>query len=233
MMKMMSSTIITLISIIIPGLGLMLMGKWKSAIMTWISLAIFIIFIPLTSQLQPGCFILNLSFAAVVWIWQLNRARNIATINTQINNGEVDLLNKVNEDINLVDNKLSYSQGKLALLKKTLEAALKPGESILAVIPGATNLRRWMQGDRTVCLGLLENDILVYEFGIMDIPDTVRRIPISNAKLTYNATSEKLFYWIVYSEMEKKKSLFFNVDLEYKQNFDDFVGLSKAQPLFR
>ena len=228
----MFTTLIALAALF-PGLGFLILGKWRSALITWLSLSV-IAFLPLSVQMDPNCFAANLVSILLIWALQWIRTFKLARIIDQLKKGKVSLLPKTDRRVTRLEPGFTVAQWQHQTLGSRLRASLQQGESLLAWVQGEFDFRGLLWGNRTLCLGLLEKDLLVGEFGAFEFPDTVRRIPRDSVQLSGGRHKNNNILWMLYDEDHKhRKSLAFRVsDADY-QILQDFNKKAQVEPLFK
>ncbi len=223
------------IASLIPGLGFLLLGKWKSAVLTWVTLIPVTAFLLMTIQIDTlRCLVVNIFFVAIIWIIQWARAYKLARIIDQLNQGEIALLGNIDVQTIKFDQSPTYTQREHMIMGKRLETHILAGESLIVWLMGENRFKDTVWGDRNVCAGLLESDLLICEFGVFDYPETVKRIPLANVQLFSGSRNGRNLLWIVdKNKVKGKKSTIFIVRDGYQQLLKIFNEHAQVKPMFK
>ncbi len=101
-------------------------------------------------------------------------------------------------------------------------------------IVGESRTQDTFWGNRSVCVGVLKDDLLICEFGVFDYPETIKRLPCANLKIFCGARNGKNILWIVDKTADKgKKSIIFTIGSEYNELLKKFNEDLQAQPMFK
>jgi hypothetical protein len=220
---------------IIPGLGFLIMGRWKSALLTWLSLIPFVSLLLLTFWIKSlKCLLLCGAWILLIIIIQWVRAFRLAKILDQLNRDELTLLNEVDSRNIQFNPHWTHSQRQHIILGKRLETHLLPGENLQEWVIGEKNFRKSFWGDRIFCIGLIPNYLLIAEFGIFDYPETIRRVPRTNAKIFSGSHANSNFLWIVeQNDGMNNKSIGLTLSNGYTELLKRFNEQAHSQPMFK
>ena len=229
------SPVLIAISSLFPGLGFLFLGKWKSALLTWLFLAPFLVLLPATIQLDSfRCLYPIAAWTLIIWSNQLVRAYKLAKINDQLRRKEIELLNKANIQSISFDQKHSFLQRDYIIMGKRLESHLLEGEELTAWVMGERNIRTTLWGDQVYCVGLLNSYLLIGEFGAFDFPETVRRVRRERVQLFSGVRNGNSLLWLALEDYEKgKKSIVITVNFQLSQSLKKFNEHAHTMPLFK
>jgi len=227
----------TLIAVtsLIPGLGFLMLGRWKSALLTWVFLIPFTAILVMAFQIDSLEFLLSsamlvLVILAVQWV----RAFKLARIIDQLKQEEITLLNKVDSRNIQFDPHWTPTQRQHLIFGKRLETHLLPGESLKEWVVGEQNFRQSFWGNRSFCVGLLPSHLLICEFGVLDYPETIDRVPRTNVQLFSGSRNGTNVLWIVQQKDDmSKKSTIFTIGSSYNELLKRFNEQARAQPMFK
>jgi hypothetical protein len=229
---MMFTTLIALAALI-PGLGFLILGRWRSALITWLSLGV-IAFLPLSVQVDQMCFAMNVVLILLFWALQWIRTFKLARIIGQLRQGKVSLLPKADRRTTRLEPGFTVAQWQHQVLGSRLRASLGEGETLLAWVQGEPDYRGLLWGNRTCCLSLLKRDLLVGEFGAFDFPDTIRRVPLMLVNMFSDQVKGGMLLWVVYDEEDgRRKSILLRIHSTDRGILQDFNQKAHVAPMFK
>lgn len=227
----------TLIAVasLIPGLGFLILGRWKSAILTWVFLIPLTAISIMVAQIDSArCLIVSAILALLILAIQWVRSFKLAKIVDQLKQGQITLLNKVELRNIQFDPHWTSTQRQHLIFGKRLETHLLPGENLAEWVVGEQNFRNSFWGNRNFCIGLLPNYLLICEFGVFDYPETVERVPRTNVKLFSGSRNGANLLWIVQQKDDMtKRSILLTISSSYNEILKRFNEQAQTEPMFK
>lgn len=227
----------TLIAVasLIPGLGFLMLGRWKSALLIWIFLIPFTGILIMATQIDSlECLTVSAMLVLVILAVQGVRAFKLARIMDRLKQGEIVLLNRVDSRNIQFDPRWTHGQRQHVTFGKRLETHLLPGERLQEWVVGEHDFRKSFWGNGSFCVGLLPSHLLICEFGVFDYPETIERVPRANVQIFSGARNGTNLLWIVEQKDDlSKKSIIFRISSGYNELLKRFNEQAHAQPMFK
>ncbi|MBT3316273.1 MAG: hypothetical protein HN390_16860 [Anaerolineae bacterium] len=214
-----SPLVIGLISLF-PGLGYLLLKKWRKAIITWGLLLLFVILFflsPVESPFQK----ISAQLFFIVWIGQIIFSVNLARFPEKALGVYTSPAKKINlAKIKIPANTPLRKRG-LYKSKEILATQLEKNEYLQAMLPGLDKAMMGI-GAHQYLLGITHKYLMFLDMGFSGTPKTIEKIPFSKIEsITY--TKRIMMDKISIKIREKKNLSDFYISFFFREEVREFV----------
>ncbi|MCP4142281.1 MAG: hypothetical protein GY755_18755 [Chloroflexi bacterium] len=164
------------IASLFPGLGYLLLKKWKEIFIVWFLLVFSFAlynFSPIDSFLE----IFGLRISFLIWIAQIYLAVGSARQKKAIESGELAPAKEVETGDIIIPLDVPRRKRGLYKLEQIMVGQLEIGETLLATILGVDNSQMKI-GTSQYLFGLTKDNLIVLSLGMSGKPQTIDRIPL-------------------------------------------------------
>lgn len=180
---MLQSPLVVSLASVVPGLGFLLLGKWKQALWVWLALlGLFALY----NFSAVGSFweALGLRFFFFVWFGQGFLAFQESRTTQALETGQLKAPKEITEYDAITPANLPRHRRVLFKIQKYVQAQCDLGEQVQATLIGLTNTTYGL-GTRQFAVGFTAKDLVVLDMGPYGKPIAVEKYPLDQTRLKY------------------------------------------------
>ncbi|MBT3337878.1 MAG: hypothetical protein HN855_17165 [Anaerolineae bacterium] len=217
---MFQSPLIIGLTSLIPGLGYLLLKKWKNAIVTWGLLLLFakMFFLsPVEGLFQQ----ISAQLFFMVWIGQIIFSVNLARPPKEALDAHISPAKKINPAKIKIPARTPFRKRGLYKAKEIFAAQLEKNEYLQTMLPGLDKAMMGI-GAHQYLLGITHRYLIFLDMGFSGRPKTIEKIPFSKIEnITY--TKRIMMDKIAIEIKEKKKNYNFYISFSFREEVREFV----------
>lgn len=180
---MLQSPLVVSLASVVPGLGFLLLGRWKQALWVWLALlGLFALY----NFSAVGSFweLLGIRFFFFVWFGQGFLAFQEARMTRALETGQLKAAREITEYDAIVPANLPRPQRAIYKIQKYVQAQCDFGEQVQAALIGFSNAN-YRLGTCQFSVGFTAKNLVVLDMGPYGKPISVEKYPLDQTRLKY------------------------------------------------